>query len=279
MSVSMGLASSKTSCISLIIPQELQQGQGEQQQSCLLFAVVGAGGKTTLIHALAKHYVQQGKRVLIAPSTKIFVEPEAALVLADDHGSTEDMYVALQAELMQHACVYVGAHVVQGKIIGLPPAHITALKAWASKGQQAQVILCEADGAARKPLKAPAPHEPVLPQGMDVCVGLMGVDALGKPLCDTYVHRPQLLANLCGCDLYDEITMTHLCILASHAHGLFQHCPEHCLRAVVLNKADVLQSDKVAHVHVLGATDNAFYSSWFLANIRTGQMQLLRESS
>ena len=62
----------------------------------------------------------------------------------------------------------------------------------------AALFLVEADGAARKPLKAPAAHEPVLPEPLDCCVAVVGLDSVGQPLDDGHVHRSALVCAAAG---------------------------------------------------------------------------------
>ena len=46
----------------------------------------------------------------------------------------------------------------------------------------ADYIINEADGAARKPIKAPNATEPVIPTSTTLIVAVVGVDALNSPL-------------------------------------------------------------------------------------------------
>ena len=42
------------------------------------------------------------------------------------------------------------------------------------------LLLVEADGSRRRPLKVPAVHEPVIPSFADMVVGVIGLDCIGK---------------------------------------------------------------------------------------------------
>ncbi len=52
-------------------------------------------------------------------------------------------------------------------------------------------LLIEADGARQKPLKAPAEHEPAIPEFVDTVVVVAGLSGLGKPLAEEWVHRAE----------------------------------------------------------------------------------------
>ena len=57
------------------------------------------------------------------------------------------------------------------KIRGLSEEEYRKLKT------QCDVLLVEADGAKRKPLKVPAEHEPVIPEDTDMVIGIAGASA------------------------------------------------------------------------------------------------------
>ena len=58
-------------------------------------------------------------------------------------------------------------------------------------------MLVEADGSRRLPLKAHAPHEPVIPANAQRVVLVVGADGFGKPIRDV-CHRSERYAALCG---------------------------------------------------------------------------------
>jgi probable selenium-dependent hydroxylase accessory protein YqeC len=60
------------------------------------------------------------------------------------------------------------------------------------------VTLVEADGARRRPMKGTAEHEPAMPEGATLAVAVGGSWALGRPLDEESVHRPELFAELTG---------------------------------------------------------------------------------
>ena len=62
-------------------------------------------------------------------------------------------------------------------------------------------VLVEADGAKGRSLKAPAGHEPVVPGSTTLLVPVAAADVVGRPLDDTMVHRPELVAGLTGLEL------------------------------------------------------------------------------
>ena len=59
-----------------------------------------------------------------------------------------------------------------------------------------QWIIVEADGAKRRPLKAPGRYEPVIPACSHIVIGVVGLNGLGKPLDKKYVFRPEIFAEI-----------------------------------------------------------------------------------
>ena len=103
----------------------------------MIQAVVGSGGKTTLIHRLAEEYRAQGKKVFVTTTTHMRAEPDTLL--------TDDPEPILRA-LEQTG--YAMAGIPEGeKIRALSPATYAAVCA------RADEVLVEADGSRRLPLK------------------------------------------------------------------------------------------------------------------------------
>ncbi|MBQ1619478.1 MAG: putative selenium-dependent hydroxylase accessory protein YqeC, partial [Oscillospiraceae bacterium] len=73
------------------------------------------------------------------------------------------------------------------------------------------------DGAHRLPLKAHAAHEPVIPDGTQRSVLVLGADGFGKPIRET-CHRPELYASLAGVSP-DEIVTPQLAARVIRAEG------------------------------------------------------------
>lgn len=147
-------------------------------------AVIGGGGKTTLLRVLGEELAAAGGRVLLCASTKIF--PFPGLENLTDPGEE-----ALAAALAVRRLVCAGSPVPgTGKLTapGIPMDRLAAL---------ADYVLVEADGSAGRPLKAHAPHEPAVPAQAYQTVLVAGVSGFGRPIRDC-AHRPERYARLAG---------------------------------------------------------------------------------
>ena len=156
-----------------------------------LTAIIGGGGKSTLLRVLAEE-LSCDARVVVATSTKMYVPDWCPVVLG---ASPDDV----RAAFSEASIVCAGSiHMPTGKLIE-PRAAFSDLV------RLADYVLVEADGAKKLPLKAHAEHEPVIPAcaGRTVCV--VGVDGIGAPVSQA-CHRPQLFAQLAGVSVDDAVT-------------------------------------------------------------------------
>ena len=129
-----------------------------------IVSLVGGGGKTTLLYAMARHCAAKGWRVLVSTTTHIQC-PERNW--ARTEAQREALWAAGQFAV-------AGATAEGGKLTRPP-----ALQEWMA---QADVVFLEADGARRLPCKAPAAHEPVLLPESDLVLAVAGLSAVGRPL-------------------------------------------------------------------------------------------------
>ena len=145
-------------------------------------ALIGGGGKTTLMDRLAEELRGKG-RVLICTSTHIR-RSERIPVVADCDADT------LREALHQHGVICAGTSAGDGKLTA-PKASFEELAALA------EYVLVEADGAKMLPLKAHASHEPVIPPNAQRVVLVVGADGFGRQIAQV-CHRPELYAGRAG---------------------------------------------------------------------------------
>ncbi|MGN0076123.1 MAG: selenium cofactor biosynthesis protein YqeC [Parafannyhessea sp.] len=180
------------------LAEELGIGRG-------ITAVIGSGGKTSLLDALAREL--DGTVVL---TTTTHVLPFGCPVLEDaDERDVEQAFWYSRV-----VCVGTPAGDGSGKL-SAPRLKMRTLSVLAD------YVLVEADGAARHPLKAHADHEPVIPQEADRVVQVVGASGFGRPVTEA-VHRPELFCRLAGCDATDVATpqLVARAVAAEHAAGL-----------------------------------------------------------
>lgn len=98
------------------------------------------------------------------------------------------------------------------------------------------IILNEADGAYRLPIKTPAAN--VIPSSTTVLIPILGLSALGAPLNKTHAFRPQLIAKVTGLSMGDRITKRSMATLFAHPEGITKGVREAVPIFPFLNQAD-----------------------------------------
>ena len=200
-------------------------------------SLVGAGGKTTLMFGLARELSVAGKTVLTTTTTKIFIPTKAQskhVILSD---SPKDIIQRAKGILRDNRHVSAAKKTIeaQGKLEGYPPDIIAEL--WRS--QMFQWIIVEADGAKRRPLKAPGRYEPVIPACSHIVIGVVGLNGLGKPLDKKYVFRPEVFAEITKLGLGKPIDGNAVAVSILHPQGIMKGSPSKTTRIAFLNKADL----------------------------------------
>lgn len=131
-----------------------------------VISVVGAGGKTSLIFAWARELAAAGKNVVITTTTHMYrperMEEDGIRIVVSDDPERPDKVTA-------------------------PPVDILD-----SLPEKADVVLIEADGSRRMPIKWPAEWEPVIPDYTDYTVCVAGLSALGRKTSDVVYRADEL---------------------------------------------------------------------------------------
>lgn len=149
-------------------------------------ALIGGGGKTTMMYTLAQELAERGS-VICTTTTRIFPPDHMPVLERADR------------ELMaRQRCVCLGTPAQAGKLAApaQPMAELALL---------ADYVLVEADGSKGMPLKAHLPHEPVIPAEAGQTVVLAGASAFGQ-LAREAVHRLEVFCRLTGLDPDSAVT-------------------------------------------------------------------------
>lgn len=141
-------------------------------------AVIGSGGKTSLLYRLAEELRTCGT-VLLATTTHIIRPPQYPFA---------ETATQLRAALAAEGAACAGSYTPEGKLTA------PAFDGWE---QAADFVLVEADGSKRLPAKAHEAWEPVLPPQRRRTICVLGASAFGQPIRQA-AHRPALFAQLAG---------------------------------------------------------------------------------
>ncbi|MGI6229775.1 MAG: selenium cofactor biosynthesis protein YqeC [Tractidigestivibacter sp.] len=154
-------------------------------------SVVGSGGKTTLLHQLAKNL---GDTVVLATTTHMLVPEHCPLL-------TEATELDVEQALWYSRVICVGEMVdVNGtQKLAAPKLHFPTLEALSDW------VIVEADGSKRLPLKAHADFEPVIPDGSKRTILVVGASGFGQPV-EQVVHRHEIFSQLTECEADEPCT-------------------------------------------------------------------------
>lgn len=206
-------------------------------------AIVGAGGKTSLMFAMTKDLRSGGGRVVIGTTTKVWYREAMRYPCVIFSHSDSAWHNNLRKELKRCGHVFVGQGVLDsGKLEGITPALADLLY----QDHEIDYLIIEADGAAGLPVKAPAPHEPVIPSSATVVVAMMGLEVIGKDLEPEFVFRLGRFKDVTGIARGQLLTPVSLAKIFHSSKGLFKGSSVSARRIAFLNKLDLLPGDQEA---------------------------------
>ena len=189
-------------------------------------AFVGGGGKSTLLLGLGHELADAGRPVVMTSTTKMGTDqiPPWAVVchnLADVDGALRSQRPA-----------YLLAGTDGAKVIGVDPDLVNDVAAATTA-----TVLVEADGSRRRPFKAPASHEPVVPSATTLVVVAVGVEAIGQPI-SVACHRPERVSTLTGRSVNDVVRPEDIATVAAHPAGGRKGVPEGARLILAITKVE-----------------------------------------
>jgi len=197
------------------LAQALGASRGE------LVSLIGGGGKTTTLFALGQQL--QGTTVLTT-TTKMGAEQQG-----DYHALVDPTDEQLLAELAVHSRALVWKQADGRRAVGVTPQ---TCDRWFSLANN---VVVEADGSRKRPFKAPATHEPVVPSQTTLLVACIGASAFGQPI-DMACHRPELVAALAECDPCDLLTPERARLVLTHPQGSMKDKPASARFVILLHR-------------------------------------------
>ena len=144
----------------------IKQARSGKGPGPFVVSLAGAGGKTSTIRRLAWEAVGRGLKVLVVTTTHM-ARPGAFGVF---DGNAEEIRTVLE----RRGLAVAGRTAEKGKIT------FTGWELYKEACSLADLVLVEADGSRRLPLKVPRAGEPVIPDNTDMILCLNGLTSLGK---------------------------------------------------------------------------------------------------
>jgi len=186
-----------------------------------LISLVGGGGKTTTLFTLGE---QLAGTTVLTTTTKMGAEQSSNYPVLIDPTDTE-----LQTQLADAGRVLVWKAADARRAIGVDKE---TCDRWF---ELANNVVVEADGSRKRPFKAPAGHEPVIPSKTTLLVACIGASALGRPIAES-CHRPELVAELVDCAVTDLLTPARAAAVLLSPAGSKKRLPEDARFVVALHR-------------------------------------------
>lgn len=156
-------------------------------------AIVGGGGKTSLLFRLGREAEARGCAAVLTGTTRFTTPPPLSTgierITIDPDAGAPDLNDLIARKTI--AVVHAGIE-PKSRWTPLGPGDVDALAATPGLG----LIAIEADGSKMLPFKAPADHEPVIPDSATHVVAVVGLKALDTPLDNAHVHRPDHIRSI-----------------------------------------------------------------------------------
>lgn len=190
-----------------------------------LVAIVGAGGKSTVLFTLGRELAADSRTVVLTTTTKMaqdqVTEPACWSV---DPGDVD-------RALNPGEPLFVAVGTVPGKVTGPTAGEVDRLYA----DTATDFVIVEADGARSMSMKAPADHEPVIPSQSTLVVVVVGIDAIGRPLGEV-AHRPERIEAITGQSADSIVTVDDVAAILLHPEGGLKQIPDGARVAIAITK-------------------------------------------
>ncbi|MDR3561631.1 MAG: selenium cofactor biosynthesis protein YqeC [Negativicutes bacterium] len=196
--------------------------------------IIGSGGKTSLMYNLQARLAAAGLAAVATATTKLSRRSPYGYTYIQ---SLADGCAALDSSREPRQPIALVAGGVPGdpdKVAGLPPDWIDNL----AERYIDRVFLVEGDGAAGRPLKGHLGHEPVIPAASRLVIAVVGIDAIGAPLTQAAVHRPERISELTGLLPGEPVTVGVVAKLLLQPEGYLRACPAASRMVVFINKVE-----------------------------------------
>lgn len=198
-----------------------------------LIALCGAGGKTSTLFWLARHFAQTGLRVLITTTTRMYLptpDQYDTLIIGEHVGDGMGARPSDVAAIAPGITALFAAREGE-KVSGPSPAALDRLKAQG----HFDLILVEADGARGRLFKLPALHEPCIPSASDWVIALTGAPCIEAPAGPEHIHRWEQVQAVTGLKEGQPLTLALLDGLLDHPEGIFKGAPTQARRVWLIN--------------------------------------------
>lgn len=204
-----------------------------------IVSIAGAGGKTSLLEAMAGACLENNQKAIATTTTHMFY-PDKRWTFTDTENPHE---ITRLVEI--HRVLWIGTLCCNKNVDGRHKIAGAGEKIMEYITSLSVPVLIEADGARGLPFKVPGPNEPVIPKASRRVIGVLGLDALGEPIEKICFRREAAARLLCKAET-DILTADDYVKVIESREGLRKHVGEHMQYTIFLNKADTRERIRAA---------------------------------
>lgn len=174
-------------------------------------ALVGAGGKTTLIYRLVEDI--RTRRKILVSSTTMFKEPHESRYDFIDYSFREDY----SFDVLPENGIYIvcNGRTPDNYLLGLGRDEVDRL----SVNFDNSIIEC--DYSMGRPLKGFRQSEAGVPDSADMTVGVLDIEALGLEIKSDNIFHLDRFIEVTGSRIYSMVTLENLKAIVDDREGLF----------------------------------------------------------
>lgn len=197
-----------------ILPTSLYPPSCPHACSKSVTAIIGSGGKTTLLWTLAEHFRRE--KVLVCTTTRMLppVPQQYDTFLEQKMPDTMCIPDVSGEPKIASGITFGGiALVAEGKVGAFSPSFLEHLVPHFDK------VFMEADGSRGLPFKGWAIHEPVVPATVNLTVLVLPVWPDDARVTAEFVHRMPLFCEISGAEPGVLLSPVHLARLIAHPEG------------------------------------------------------------
>ena len=235
-------------------------------------AIVGSGGKATLMYRLAGEAVDRGYAVITTSTTHLHPptsKQTCGFYVTDE---TPDWPAIVPPELKTRRHVTVlGARPRPDKLKGLDAEELERLREVCAP----DLLLMKADGARARLFKAPGDHEPVVPAGTTRGMIVASLKSVGIPLDERQVHRPERVGRLTGLGQDEPVTPEVIAGVVSHPEAYRRAFPMAVPLSLYLSCAGDEESRALA-TRIADAVPGSVFEGIYSGNIQRSEAVVTR---
>ena len=202
-----------------LIEEGIRKALFLEEQEKQVICMIGGGGKSTMVEALAKDYAKE-EAVICTTTTKIMAPRYGSLLLEEDMEQLEELIKR------GNSIVTIARQWNERKLTGVSETFLKHVM------EQYPILLIEADGSKGLPSKVPNETEPVIPKETTMVLGIQGIDAYHRPIKEV-CHRPELVAALLKKKEDEPLTAEDMAELFLNPKALRKHCEGKAYWAVI----------------------------------------------